>query len=198
MTDTLIDLIRHGEPEGGQRYRGGGTDDPLSELGWRQMRDALGESAPWDRIITSPMVRCQHFATELAERHALPLAIEPAFREVGMGVWEGRSHAEVAESEPEAYAAFYRDPVGSRPAGAEPLDRFCARVAEAFDHLLETDAEHHVLIVCHAGVSRAIAGHVLHMEPERWYGINIDYAGISRVRSGHFGPVVDFINRHQL
>lgn len=198
MADTRIDLIRHGEPEGGARYRGGGTDDPLSARGWGQMRDALGDAAPWDRIITSPLTRCQQFATELAGRHALTLTIEPAFREVGMGVWEGRSHAEVAETEPEAYAAFHRDPVGCRPLGAEPLDGFCARVAETFDRLLESDAGRHLLIVCHAGVSRAIVGHVLRLEPGRWYGINIDYAGISRIRAGRFGPVVEFINRDRL
>jgi hypothetical protein len=34
MPDTLIDLIRHGQPEGGRRIRGNGCDDPLSPLGW--------------------------------------------------------------------------------------------------------------------------------------------------------------------
>ena len=34
---TTIDLIRHGEPVGGRRYRGGRMDDPLSEKGWAQM-----------------------------------------------------------------------------------------------------------------------------------------------------------------
>ncbi|EXJ13894.1 histidine phosphatase family protein [Imhoffiella purpurea] len=198
MTETLIDLIRHGEPVGGKRYRGGGADDPLSELGWTQMREALGDSAPWDQIITSPMLRCQRFAIELAQRHALPLAVEPAFREVGMGAWEGRSHAEVASAEPEAYEAFYKDPVGCRPPGAEPLDRFCARVSLAFERQMAAYPGRHLLIVCHAGVSRAIAGHVLHLTPERWYGINIEYAGISRIRSGRFGPVVEYLNRHRL
>ena len=28
MRDTLVDLIRHGEPTGGRRYRGNGADDP--------------------------------------------------------------------------------------------------------------------------------------------------------------------------
>ena len=35
---TRIDLIRHGEPVGGRRYRGQ-IDDPLSEKGWKQMRE---------------------------------------------------------------------------------------------------------------------------------------------------------------
>jgi len=32
-TTTTIDLLRHGEPVGGKRYRGQ-IDDPLSEKGW--------------------------------------------------------------------------------------------------------------------------------------------------------------------
>jgi len=34
---TTIDLLRHGEPEGGVRYRGDGVDDPLSARAWKQM-----------------------------------------------------------------------------------------------------------------------------------------------------------------
>lgn len=36
---TIIDLLRHGDVEGGQKYRGQ-LDDPLSELGWNQLRTA--------------------------------------------------------------------------------------------------------------------------------------------------------------
>ncbi|MEK6748901.1 MAG: histidine phosphatase family protein, partial [Pseudomonadota bacterium] len=38
---TVVDMIRHGEPVGGKRYRGH-RDDPLSDIGWRQMREAVG------------------------------------------------------------------------------------------------------------------------------------------------------------
>ena len=33
----ILDLIRHGEPEGGVKYRGS-LDEPLSTTGWQQMR----------------------------------------------------------------------------------------------------------------------------------------------------------------
>ena len=45
MDDTIIDLIRHGQPQGGSVYRGHGVDDPLSELGWQQMWKAVGDTA---------------------------------------------------------------------------------------------------------------------------------------------------------
>ncbi|MEW6253578.1 MAG: histidine phosphatase family protein, partial [Planctomycetota bacterium] len=62
---TLIDLMRHGEPVGGRRYRGQ-VDDPLSEKGWAQMRAAVGEAAPWHHVVSSPLLRCREFAETLA------------------------------------------------------------------------------------------------------------------------------------
>ena len=53
MKDTIIDLIRHGQPVGGRRYRGQ-IDDPLSERGWEQMWSAVRNPAPWEEIICSP------------------------------------------------------------------------------------------------------------------------------------------------
>ena len=198
MQETRVDLIRHGEPEGGHRYRGHGVDDPLSPRGWEQMRRALGDACHWDQIISSPMRRCRLFAGELAARHALPLAIDPAFREVGMGAWEGRPHDEIAAAEPECLAAFRRDPVGARPPGAEPLRVFLDRVTDAYARQLAAYPGRRLLIVCHAGVTRAILGHVLGADPRCWYRMRVDHAGISRIRVDGFGAAVEFFNRRRI
>ncbi len=47
---TQIDVIRHGEPVGGRRYRGHGVDDPLSEKGWQQMWKAVADRSDWQHI----------------------------------------------------------------------------------------------------------------------------------------------------
>jgi alpha-ribazole phosphatase len=39
---TTVDLLRHGECEGGHVYRGS-LDLPLSETGWEQLRSKAGE-----------------------------------------------------------------------------------------------------------------------------------------------------------
>ena len=87
---TTVDLLRHGEPVGGSRYRGQ-TDDPLSDKGWTQMRTAVGDAHPWDHIVSSPLCRCSDFARELVARHALPLTLDPRLMELGFGAWEGRT-----------------------------------------------------------------------------------------------------------
>ena len=58
MYRTTLDYLRHGQPTGGSRYRGHGVDDPLSELGWEQMRGTTEGIDDWQAVISSPMQRC--------------------------------------------------------------------------------------------------------------------------------------------
>lgn len=178
---THIDLIRHGEPEGGKRYRGQ-IDDPLSERGWRQMWDAVGDRAPWQQIVTSPLARCHAFAAALAARHALPLAVDARLMEIGFGRWEGRTADELRAEDPEQLARFYHDPVNARPAGAEPLAAFQARVRAGFADLVQAYPQRHVLVVTHAGVMRAVVAHVLGAPIEALYRIDVAYAALTRIR----------------
>jgi alpha-ribazole phosphatase len=202
MRETLVDLIRHGEPAGGTRYRGNGLgrgpDDPLSQLGWAQMRQALGASGPWDQVICSPLARCRELAAEVAARHGLPLAVEPDLREVGMGEWEGRTHAEVAAQEPELYRAAYADPVAHRPPGSESLADLSARVGPAYERQVAAYPGRHLLIVSHTGVMRALVGRLLLADPACWWRLRIDYAGIVRVRHGRFGAAIECVNARHL
>lgn len=195
MGETLIDFLRHGEPVGGRRYRGDGADDPLSEKGWRQMWDAVGEQAPWGRIISSPMQRCAAFAKALSERHSIPLSIDRRFREVGLGSWEGLSPDEVMARNEAEYRAFYQDPQCNRPAGAEPLEVFGGRVSEALTGLLQEGGGEHLLVVAHAGVIRAALGYVLKSEPSAWYRARIDNAAFMRLCDTRNGLRLEFHNR---
>ena len=75
---TVIDLIRHGEPEGGVRIRGS-RDDPLSDIGWSQMWSAVGQAKPWHEIVSSPLSRCAAFARELGSPLELSVHEEHRF-----------------------------------------------------------------------------------------------------------------------
>jgi len=198
MQDTVVDLIRHGEPMGGRMIRGNGCDHPLNSLGWQQMRDAVGDASPWDQIVSSPMARCREFALDLAMRHRLPLAVEPQLREVGMGDWEGRRPMEIAAAEPDAYDAFLRDPVGNRPPGGERLEALQARIGATYDRQIAAWPGRHLLIVCHAGVSRAVIGHLLDAAPAHWYRMRIDYAGVTRIRHGRYGASIECVNARRV
>lgn len=178
---TTVDLLRHGEPQGGRRFRGQ-SDDPLSDLGWRQMWEALGDAAPWQHIVTSPLQRCSAFARELAQQRGLSCSIEPGFKEIRFGVWEGFTSEEIQQRDAEHYRRYREDPEAFMPAGAESMAEFVARVAQAWQSLLDAQRGRHVLLVCHAGVIRAVLGRLLGMTPRNLFRIQIDYASLSRIR----------------
>ncbi len=180
--DTRLDLLRHGEPVGGSRYRGQ-VDDPLSELGWAQMRSAVQELSGWQQVVTSPLSRCHKFAQEVSTQRGIPVTVEPRFAEVGFGDWEGFSRAELEADDPDQVRLFYEDPVRHRPNGAEPLDDFIGRVAAGLETVLEQHAGQSVLVVAHAGVIRAIMATVLDMSPVAIYRIHVANAGITRLRT---------------
>ncbi len=177
---TRIDYLRHGEPVGGNRVRGNGVDDPLSDDGWRQMRETTAALSGWTHVIASPMRRCLAFAQWLAEEHRLPLQIEHDLREVGFGRWEGLSRDELAARRPQEYRAFYRDPVHRRPRDAESLRAFGERTERVFERLLRTHPGQHLLVVAHAGVIRATLGHVMRAPAVNWYRVEVDYAALTR------------------
>jgi alpha-ribazole phosphatase/probable phosphoglycerate mutase len=193
---TTIDLIRHGEPVGGKKYRGW-LDDPLSEQGWRQMRGAVGDHCPWATIITSPLRRCAAFAEELAARHGLPLEIEPRLKELGFGEWEGFTAQELLARDPQVLQRFWRDPVNNTPPRAETLLEFHERIIPAWNDVLARHAGHHVLIVGHAGMMRMILRHVLDMPLERMFRIQVENACITRIEvDAHEGMLLPRLMFH--
>ena len=194
----IIDLLRHGEPRGGVRFRGNGCDDPLNEQGWRQMWQAVGESVhwPWDVVLSSPLARCRDFAEALCTRKPTSLRIVTDLREVGFGDWEGRTREEIRTGRPEQYRAFYADPVLNRPRGAEPLADFRRRVESALTSETAAAGAGRILVVTHAGVIRSAIGWVLGTPDAQLYRLECEYASISQIRlDAERGWSVAFTNR---
>lgn len=183
-----IDLMRHGEPVGGKRYRGDRIDDPLSERGWAQMRDrvaaldAAGKSH-WTKIVSSPLIRCRAFAEALAAERGLPLEIDANLRERGFGQWEGLSHREVKEEFTADYLAYKADPVNGMPEGGEGMDAFFSRVTTALaQHAHAQEGGGKTLIIGHAVVIRAAAVWALKALPIATHFVDTEYACLLRLR----------------
>lgn len=76
MQDRFVELLRHGEVQGGARFRGG-HDDPLSTEGREPMTRATAGNPGWTGIVCSPSRRCSELAHRLAESFNLPVSIMP-------------------------------------------------------------------------------------------------------------------------
>jgi probable phosphoglycerate mutase len=198
VSDTLIDLIRHGEQQGGPKFRGQGCDDPLTPLGWAQMRQTLGDTCPWEQVLSSPLARCREFAVRWGEEQGLPVEIDPRWQEASLGAWEGLYRAQVEARWPQAYADFRRDPLRHWPPGAESLADLSRRVGAALDDCLQRYAGRRLLLVTHAGVIRALLGRALEAAPARWYRARVDYAGLTRLGAGPQGLLLDCHNCRRL
>jgi alpha-ribazole phosphatase/probable phosphoglycerate mutase len=181
---TLFDILRHGEPVGGPRYRGW-IDDPLSDRGWQQMRAATASSRPWDIILSSPMKRCAEFAQELSASMQVPLEYDERFREIGFGEWEGQTSTMITAHDPERIRRFRLDPVTHRPDNAEMLDDFEQRVTGAWREHLQSHCGKHVLLVAHAGVTRLILCHAMHIPVTQMFRIHVPTAGLTRFHIEH-------------
>ena len=182
MTTTLIDLIRHGEPEGGPMFRGQ-TDHPLSETGWQQMRRAITQADQWDVIVTSPLRRCADFGLEMADQLGVPLHTEPRLQEIGFGDWEGHTTEQVMGIWGDALQRFWGNPVEYPPPGGETLTDFQTRVSEAWAHWSQALVGQKVLIVCHGGVIRMVLAGILETPLESAFRtLAVPYASRSRLR----------------
>jgi alpha-ribazole phosphatase/probable phosphoglycerate mutase len=180
-TTTRIDLLRHGEPEGGSKYRGQ-LDDPLSDLGWAQMRAAVAGRDEWQQIVTSDLCRCAAFAAELGERLAIPVEQSASFRELAFGDWEGLTAREIMARDEAALFAFWRDPLNHTPPSGEALSAFAARIEAAWQALLLRHAGKRILLVGHAGMMRILLLKALNMPLDGFYRFDPRNAALIRLR----------------
>jgi len=176
MPETRIDLLRHGQCEGGEIFRGS-TDVLLTESGWSDMRGQLDlrSPAPWHRIVSSPLHRCQRFAEETAERLKLPLIIEPDLREMHFGDWEGQDIARLRDEDP-LLARWGEDPETHSPPNGEPLSSFAERVSRALDRLAREHPGESLLVVTHGGVIRYLLTRAKGLERNRLREMFVPYA----------------------
>lgn len=177
----LVDLIRHGEVEGGRCFRGR-QDDPLSDVGWAQLEAATGVAAPWDRILCSPAARCARFADRLGARLGLPVDEVDALRERDFGAWEGLRADQIPLQD---LSRFWANPSTYDPPDSEPFAAFQQRVLDGWRRLCEQPVAYrgaHLLLITHGGVIRVILGELLGIPAERLILLEVPPVCRSRLR----------------
>ena len=165
----ILDLLRHGEPQGGRLYRGN-QDDALTEKGWQQMLDST-QGKTWDFIATSPLVRCADFAKYLSETQQTPYQIFNDLEELGFGDWQGRSANEIGQ---DVVNQFKDNPIANRPPNAENLVDFQMRVLSVLELIIQNKHQYQsILVVAHAGVIRVIKSYLSQSPIEKMLTIEV-------------------------
>ncbi|THF36780.1 histidine phosphatase family protein [Pseudomonas atacamensis] len=172
-----LDLLRHGETELGGGLRGS-LDDALTANGWTQMRAAVVDGGPWDRIVSSPLQRCARFAAELGEQLNLSVHLDKDLQELHFGAWEGQSAAALMETDAEALGLFWADPYGFTPPQGEPVSAFSSRVLAAVGRLHAAYAGERILLVSHGGVMRLLLAQARELPREQLLNVEVGHGAL--------------------
>jgi broad specificity phosphatase PhoE len=177
-------VVRHAETEWTRERRFTGWHDvPLSERGQAQAAAAARTLATHavTAVYASPLERARMSAETIAKAHRLDVRLEPAFREMGFGAWEGLTRDEVTARFPEPFATWRDRPERLTDHRGETLDAVGERVNAALDRLERAHAGETVILVTHGVVIRLIVLRALGLGSERLWAVDASPAGISEL-----------------
>lgn len=189
QTPTTLLLCRHGESTWnaarriqGQSPLAGG----LSELGRRQAQ-RLAErlrSAGVDVLYSSDLRRALETAQEVGAVLGLRIRLDPRWREVDLGLWQGLTGTQVQERWPEEWAAIQRGEDLPR-GGGETYAQVQARATEALADLVRHHQGQTVVVVTHGGPIRLCVAAIDDEPIEKLYrrGVPITNTSVTTIQA---------------
>ena len=165
---TLLYLARHGETDDNANlvFQGQGGKG-LNSRGRAQAR-RLAErmrKARVTTIVASDLERADETARIVALESDLVHSVDADLREVDVGLWTGKGHAEIAELYPEEWAAWSAG-VDLRRGGGETYSELALRIERAVARVVALDARDPVLVVSHGGSIKSYVAKILGVGPE--------------------------------
>ncbi len=159
---TRIYLIRHAEAEGNLYRIAHGHEEGLitDYRGPRQIR-ALAQrfrDIPVDAVYASDLIRTQTTAQAISMPKGLPLHPDPAFREIGMGVWEGLTWRQIETRWPLQLMEFNRQLDRWHVDGCETARMVLDRYLPALRRVAREHDGQTVAIFSHGAALRIVLG----------------------------------------
>jgi probable phosphoglycerate mutase len=178
---TRVHLVRHGHHALlGRILCGRMQGVQLDDLGCEQIAVAaelIRRRAP-TAVQSSPQRRALQSASIIAARCGLPVEVVPAFDEIDVGQWTGKSFADLAPEK--AWQRWNAKRGRARPPGGESMSALQRRVVRHVEQLSGQDGT--FVIVSHAEPIRAAVMHYLRMPLDRFQLVEIEPASVSTIR----------------
>ncbi|MFR9704490.1 histidine phosphatase family protein [Aeromonas sanarellii] len=153
-------VIRHGQTQANAEGRYlGALDIGLNEIGWEQvaaLAQDLAREVPFQRLLTSPLLRARQSALRISLALDLPIKTVPAFRERHVGLFEGLTQTEARDRYPELWARNITRRWAEGPPGGESLDAVIVRISQGLAELVHDYPGERVLLVAHGVVAKVI------------------------------------------
>lgn len=118
--------------------------------------------------MTSPLSRARRTAAPAVLVTGLEAGVDSDLAELGFGLAEGRTLAEVRASHPERCAAFLRDPAAHPLPGGEDPAAAAARGVAALLRLADRHPGGRVLVVAHGTLLRLVLCRLLSIPPSEY------------------------------
>jgi alpha-ribazole phosphatase len=190
-------LVRHGEVvrEGQGKFLGF-TDLGLSLRGKKQIQ-TLAEyirGVSLDQAYASDLLRARDSAGIICKDRIIKPNVCPAFREMNMGEWDGKSWEEIKKTYPEAKPRFFSDLKKFHFPGGENWSQFRNRVLKGIKILLKVDQGKDILLVAHAGVNRIILAQALGLPFKHMFLMDQGYACLNIIQYYQTGSRVVLMN----
>jgi broad specificity phosphatase PhoE len=193
---TRILIVRHGETEWNAAGRVQGHEDiPLNERGRAQVAATASalSGIPVAAVYSSDLERAAETGRILAAPHGLKVIVTPCLRERCWGAWEGRTMAEIEETDA-AMAGRWRNHEWVTPEMAEEYEALHDRVVGEVQRIAEAHDGETVVVATHGGAVKVIVAWVLGAPLGSHSAMRINNASVTTilVRDGHY--VLDSYN----
>lgn len=178
--------MRHGRTAWNARRRfQGHTDVPLDDEG-RAQAAALATLLRDERVdaaVASDLVRAAETARIVLGARDVGLRLDPGWREMRFGDWEGLTWDEIVAAHPELDPANETAPRAYTPANGESFDELCARVDAAVERVTAAlDDDGVVLVATHAGPLHALLRVLLGEHAQPALAVRFVTASVTRFR----------------
>ncbi len=168
--------VRHAPVVGvnGVIYGSNDVDCDVSDgAAFKSLASRLPGEAVW---VTSHLTRTEKTARAIAAGGIpLPeLLVEKDLGEQNFGDWQGLSWADMRNSNPKDYEAFWQDPTRMRPPGGESFADQIDRTGAVMARMTVEHEGRDIVAVAHGGTIRAALAIALKLEPEQGMALSID------------------------
>jgi broad specificity phosphatase PhoE len=188
-----IFLIRHGESEGNLRHMTQGrSNTKLSPVGMEQARKVAARLSREhiDAIFSSPLVRADMTAKEIAKQHGLKIIYDDRLLERSYGNFDGKPrddfHSELEKSGLPRHKF--------RPEGGESYEDMQDRVRSFCEMLVEKYKGKTVVIVGHGTMNRVFLSIIGHCSIEKAPEIPMENTSVYVIEAVKGKPVVTLAN----
>jgi broad specificity phosphatase PhoE len=173
-----LDLLAHGATAATRAVRFP-DDEALEPSAVSALQALRGRLRAYARVLTAPA----RTARETAGTLGFDAEVEIALRDCDYGRWRGLASKDVAEREPDAFAAWLGDPAAA-PHGGESIAALIERTGAWLTQSLTRDGA--TLAVTHASVVRAAIVNALGAGSPAFARIDVAPLSLARL-SGHAG-----------